>query len=392
MSYHGDHSDSHFDFSYIHDLEISESLSGRIITSHELRMNSMGNQGVNVTAGYYTMRFVCHKTEFEIKLKPNPNVIHPETKITVVGAAGSRTKSFKEHINAAVYQGHLISKKLFDLDHADADVGVASILFHTKRYFFKTHKRKCFMMGDDILSGKISSKPTAFFEGSFSTKDGTTFEISTKDSFHSIRRNQSLPFIHWDKRRSVKVKNQIVARRSSDYERFAKRDKISASSDGIYRCGFKDDFFTTLPLESFSPKQLTTFNQFPKREDGCPSEKVMLYMGVAADCTYTEKRKGVDSSIRQILNVWNQLNSLYSRSFNIPIGVNEILVYETCDTKDGKIPWNRECSDDYIMDDRLSGKTSRCLSMNICKQAFILDFSKWRGNKKDNSGLWHLVS
>jgi hypothetical protein len=96
-------------------------------------------------------------------------------------------------------------------------------------------------------------------------------------------------------------------------------------------------------------------------------------MGVATDCGYTQKVGGVDEAIKRILQIWNQASALYASTFNVRLGIIDVVVQERCTTVNG-MSWNRECSTSYDMGARLS------------------DFSQWRGTSKNaNAGLWHLV-
>jgi len=102
----------------------------------------------------------------------------------------------------------------------------------------------------------------------------------------------------------------------------------------------------------------------------------VVYMGVAADCTYTQ-RYGNESSVRtQILTDWNSASSLYESTFNVSLGIVELQIFNgTCPSNaDPATPWNIACGD-VTLNDRLSL------------------FSQWRGNKgNDGTGLWHLLS
>lgn len=110
----------------------------------------------------------------------------------------------------------------------------------------------------------------------------------------------------------------------------------------------------------------------------CPIEPKMLYVGVVADCTYSEKYNNDLSKIESsILGVWNIVSRIYQVTFNIQIGISTILITPDCSlpgTSDSIFEWNRPCDPAYMLIDRLS------------------DFSKWRGDQKDDSGLWFLLT
>lgn len=110
----------------------------------------------------------------------------------------------------------------------------------------------------------------------------------------------------------------------------------------------------------------------------CPIEPQMLYVGVVADCTYSEKYNNDLSKIESsILGVWNIVSRIYQITFNIQIGISTILITSDCflsGTSNSIFGWNRPCDPAYMIIDRLS------------------DFSKWRGAQNDDSGLWFLLT
>ncbi|KAF9560200.1 zinc metalloprotease, partial [Agrocybe pediades] len=109
---------------------------------------------------------------------------------------------------------------------------------------------------------------------------------------------------------------------------------------------------------------------------GCPTTPKVLYMGVAADCTYVANYANQTNATSQILNNWNSASALYKNTFNVSLGIVEVQVKDpVCPTTaDPNTPWNIPCSGAEL-DARLSL------------------FSQWRGAKGDDGiGLWHLMS
>lgn len=114
---------------------------------------------------------------------------------------------------------------------------------------------------------------------------------------------------------------------------------------------------------------------------GCPKSPQVLYMGLAADCTYTGNYGDANATRTQLLTNINTVSALYQRTFNVSLGVVELNVQEpNCpSTTNSSVPWNVACSSNgngLNLNDRLSA------------------FSRWRGNKggSDGAGLWHLFS
>ncbi|KAG0267158.1 hypothetical protein BG011_008449 [Mortierella polycephala] len=113
--------------------------------------------------------------------------------------------------------------------------------------------------------------------------------------------------------------------------------------------------------------------------EGCPVNRLVTYMGVAADCTYVRSYKGVANARQQIFADFNAVSGIYESTFNVALGVIALnIVPENCPTTPVKgEEWNQECSTGYSIDQRLS------------------DFSFWRGQparSNDGAGLWHLMT
>ena len=102
-----------------------------------------------------------------------------------------------------------------------------------------------------------------------------------------------------------------------------------------------------------------------------PSKKIMR-MGVVADCSYVSMYGGPEGAMRQILSDWNQASALYESRFNIALGIVSVKLLENCETNG--FPFNRQCSVDYPIAQRLS------------------DFSKWRAGQTKEIPLWHLMT
>ncbi|KAI8982146.1 Metallo-peptidase family M12B Reprolysin-like-domain-containing protein [Mycotypha africana] len=110
---------------------------------------------------------------------------------------------------------------------------------------------------------------------------------------------------------------------------------------------------------------------------GCPTTKKILYMGAAADCTYTKHYGTTDNARMQIINDWNSVSSVYSSTFNVAIGLINITIMDSsCPANPPSATnWNQACSNSYPITTRLS------------------DFSRWRGSiGDDGAGLWHLMT
>ena len=141
---------------------------------------------------------------------------------------------------------------------------------------------------------------------------------------------------------------------------------------------------------------------------GCPKSPQVLYMGIAADCTYTANYGDQNATRVQILCVpscvcshrslippltssctvahstnMNTVSALYQRTFNISLGVVEVNVADrTCPSgSNSDEAWNVACP---------ASATSGGLDLNDRLSAF----SQWRSAKGggDAAGLWHLLT
>lgn len=115
---------------------------------------------------------------------------------------------------------------------------------------------------------------------------------------------------------------------------------------------------------------------------GCPKTQQIIYMGVVADCAYTQINGGNANATQNILRNFNTVSLLYKSTFNISLGIVDLQISDqSCPSNDTANPWNIACGSTSL-NDRLSL------------------FSAWRGQKfdalsdptSDPTGLWHLMS
>lgn len=106
---------------------------------------------------------------------------------------------------------------------------------------------------------------------------------------------------------------------------------------------------------------------------------MVVYIGVAADCTYAALNSSTGGTRSQILQDMNSVSNLYRSTFNVSIGVVDMEVRDAnCpSTASADAAWNVGCdgSNAPSLDQRLSL------------------FSQWRGDRDANgTGLWHLLT
>lgn len=111
---------------------------------------------------------------------------------------------------------------------------------------------------------------------------------------------------------------------------------------------------------------------------GCPTDSQVVYIGVAADCNFVQEVGSQDEARTQILSWVNSVSGLYSRTFNVHVGVVELEVKSADCPSSPQDEWNVPCDGSNAPD------LNERLSL----------FSEWRGQKGggDGAGLWHLIS
>ncbi|GAA5988146.1 hypothetical protein JCM11641_003611 [Rhodosporidiobolus odoratus] len=134
---------------------------------------------------------------------------------------------------------------------------------------------------------------------------------------------------------------------------------------------------------------------------GCPKEARVVFVGMAADCTYVSSYGSAEAARTQILTDMNSVSALYQQSFNVSLGIVELAVMNsTCPTSSSEIdpqyPWNLPCptSSSSSSSSSSSGGSSTTSSIGIDLNARLSVFSQWRGDKGggDGAGLWHLLT
>ncbi|BGP42156.1 hypothetical protein JCM10449v2_006161 [Rhodotorula kratochvilovae] len=125
---------------------------------------------------------------------------------------------------------------------------------------------------------------------------------------------------------------------------------------------------------------------------GCPKSAMVVFVGVASDCTYTQSYGSPAGAREQILTDFNSASALYQESFNISLGIVELAVMNTtCPSSSAEVdsayPWNLPCPTSG------SGSASGS-SLGVDLNTRLSIFSQWRGDKggSDGAGLWHLLT
>lgn len=348
---------------------------------------------------------------FYLHLRPNDHLIHPAARINYFSATSdgqtilTRTEPLLRE-SVKVYHGDVVpahfSSERLRLDAArvvpDASnrLGWARIMVHHQ--------------------GDSNTGAPPVFEGAF-TVDGVTYHISTSENY--LRNKQHLDpeivdlthvgagLVVWrdsdvlphHEEEALRLRNGLSPKVSA-LERPAScaHDSLTYNTDPYENPALRRpqppsswyDPFNMLDASSISPNfsaykrddvagngmNTTNFVNNIGDASGCPSTPKVVYMGVAADCTYTERYGSPTNATQQILNDWNSASALYKNTFKISLGIVELQIMDSnCPSStDPAVPWNVDCGS-VTLSDRLSL------------------FSQWRGNKGvDGTGLWHLLS
>ncbi|KAF8168348.1 zinc metalloprotease [Crassisporium funariophilum] len=345
----------------------------------------------------------AYNETFHLHLRPNDHLIHPAARINYYTTLsdGREVLSHTEPLlreSVKAYWGEVIAAYhsparmredtagVYPQPHP-ADLGWARIMVHSQ--------------------GDSARGVSPVFEGAFSSS-GVIYHIMTKENY--LRNKLDLdPFLshpvdHTDEALVIWRESDVM---TPEEEHFAKtgshptENVVVPQSCGHDRLDFNDPTQNPMlnrPTSSWLDHLINPFlnDSIYRRDDvptgnggmgtnfvdsigstdGCPSSQKVLYMGVAADCTYVSMYNGQENATTQILTNWNSASSLYKSTFNVSLGIALLEVRSAvCPSPiDPTIPWNIPCSGAEL-DTRLSL------------------FSQWRGAKGDDGvGLWHLMS
>lgn len=236
------------------------------------------------------------------------------------------------------------------------------------------------------LATKMESGFVYHYEGAFT--DGTDiYNIKTVEGYLRVRHNRDVPVPDRNQRDETERNAELLIYRLSDMKRITDPNEQDAKeyekghtwcgsdhlefnrkeADKVYRTQAHNKPHTN-PLEAIADKKMSKRNTVP---NGCPKTKKVVYTGVVADCSYHAIHGDAQKVTDKILDNWNIASAIFEQSFNVQLGLIEIITMPTC----GGASFNQAFSNGYTIKNRLS------------------DFSKWRGESKNASaGLWHLMS
>ncbi|KZV79815.1 hypothetical protein EXIGLDRAFT_448707 [Exidia glandulosa HHB12029] len=335
---------------------------------------------------------------FHLHLRPNDDLVHPAARINYYrpGPDGSsqlyRTEPLlREDVRA--YWGEVISdadspRRLLEdaagglyrpKSPAPSVLGWARVLVHS--------------------TGSIELGMPPSFEGAFSV-NGDVHHVSTTDSYLRTKRPDDP---HPESPEDPLDSQLVIFRNSdmyhdSDFEslpRSCAHDSLPYNTDPRLNPSLRSPL---APPPWYDPLDLWSSNSSLSRRDdigsngdapannfinnigdidGCPKTQQIVYMGVAADCTYVSNYGSPQNATSAILKDWNSATARYKTTFNVSLGIVQLDVHDAAcpQTPPDDAKWNVACNSAITLNDRLSL------------------FSEWRGEKgNDGIGLWHLMS
>ncbi|KAJ7789469.1 zinc metalloprotease [Mycena olivaceomarginata] len=329
----------------------------------------------------FRLKIAAFDETFYLHLRPNDHLIHPAARIKYYSTRpdGTTRTGAKSSMPTTPSRVCARTPPASCPPRTPATLGWARIMVHHQ--------------------GDIDQRIAPVFEGAF-TVEGVVYHIATKDNYLRHKR----PLDAEAEEPVDIVDSALVIWRESDMmtpeeEHFAHTGEHATLAPVPQTCGHDRMSYNTDPAQNpilqkpatnpwFENPMNLFGNMSAKRDDvvgtqmgtnfvnnigdnaGCPNTQKVLYMGVAADCVYTQKYGSHSNATSQILNNWNTASSLYKSTFNVSLGIVELQIQdEVCPT-----PVNTTMPT-VTLNDRLSL------------------FSAWRGAKgSDGVGLWHLMS
>lgn len=305
-------------------------------------------------------------TPAHLLLRPTEDLFHPDAFIRVDGIPSERLRAEDWRL----YNGEVVDERWIGRIKAEETSGMNS------------GKGVRGTAGIMVLhTGMNGQEPVV--EGSFNM-DGVTYHVKTSENYLRLRRPEEA---------LLDTHGSMVIFRDTDM--FDDEPQTSSCSHDHHPYNQNmshpiwqnrhDNIFTPLDDPFAVVRRSDTGGMNPSSNyigsigstSGCPSSQQVVYMGLALDCNYVRTYNGGTAARTQILNVMNQVSSLYRQTFNISLGITELVVQNmTCPTSaPSDATWNVGCDSGISLDERLSR------------------FSQWRGNRGgDGIGLWHLMS
>ncbi|KAG0084320.1 hypothetical protein BGZ93_008920 [Podila epicladia] len=344
------------------------------------------------------IQFTAYNTTFHLHLEPNHDLIHPDAELGP-GITIGDIKAFKGVVVQDAY-------------HSDRKWNRAASTTRAEKRTVEHMLYEDGVMGWARMMVEQDDHPNELIlRGAFMV-GGITYHITSTDHYRIQKRSSdALPYSSSSSSLGPSMtifRDSDIYNRPTNLHKRGEEEDISCGADLFHpttlnafdapSSGFEyyypPNLTTTVPMTSYDPdaawtdilkrhlvKRQVTINAVGPNPvpEGCPTNRLVNYMGVAADCTYVQLYGGPAAARKQIFANFNTASGIYESTFNVALGIIALnIVTEGCPAAPVKgEEWNQPCSTTYQIDQRLS------------------DFSAWRGQSPRNSdgaGLWHLMT
>ncbi|KAF9309503.1 hypothetical protein BG003_009691 [Podila horticola] len=331
------------------------------------------------------LQFSAYNTTFHLYLEPNHDFIHPTANLGD-DISLEDIKAFKGVVVDENYSDRKWNRAL--TTSRDSKQTIEHML----------HEEGVHGWARMMIEHDSEDRDSIVLRGAFTMGDDT-YHVTSRQHYHIQKRSDdAVPsalsnlVIYRDsdlyKPKNLRRKRGLTEEPACGADMIRPSNRTGVVTNEYY---YPPDLTTTVPvlggfdmsstpwigtLKSPLVKRVAGPNPVPP---GCPANRVVNYMGVAADCAYVRSYGGTAGARTQILADFNTASGIYESTFNVALGVITLNIEsENCPTAvDPDKVWNQDCSTTYGIDQRLS------------------DFSRWRGaagRANDGAGLWHLMT
>ncbi|KAF9979991.1 hypothetical protein BGZ75_009004 [Mortierella antarctica] len=331
---------------------------------------------------------------FYLHLQPNYDLIHPQLDLS--GHEDLHSKDDITAFKGVVVQDEDHSRRKWDRAMSSMAVEGTDTVEHMLQ--------EEGVLGWARMMIEHADDESLILRGAF-TAHGDTYHVNTRQHYHRQKRS--------DDHVPSPSPGQLVIYRDSDLHKrpnLPRKQHNAPQNESDMACGahtllnrtesdtslahsyyYPSDVTTSVPRDTFPGSMLGVSSLLGKRQDtvtlaaagtypsGCPTSRLVNYIGVAADCTYVRNYGGLANARKQIFADFNTASGIYESTFNVALGIVSLQI-ESMNCPQDPVPgklWNQACSTNYTISSRLS------------------DFSFWRGQgsrSKDGVGLWHLMT
>ncbi|RPA87031.1 zincin, partial [Ascobolus immersus RN42] len=329
----------------------------------------------------FDLSFTLHRGRQEVKLRlePNNDVFHEDTKITYMDEFGNEEPATLKRDQIKVFKGmaYIPSAEL-----GWKAVGSARIMVHEdganpvfEGSFSINYDLHHVQLRSTYLQTKVAGDPDV-------EETGGEFMIVFRDSDVGMRLQKRA-----DGEKAEQCGHDgLKFNMDPDH---AVRQAINATASdpkNIFATVFERELFHGLhskrqifgEMPGYGSGGGINLRQTIGQTAGCPASKRIALVGVAADCNYVSSFPSKDAASKNIISVFNQASRLFEDTFNIGLGLKSLVVSDaSCPgSPPASAPYNIPCTAENV---------------NITNRLDLI--SKFRGTKKDDGlAAWTLMT